>query len=73
MTVRVMTRICPQQPREMGEDVIVLTAGSEGKLLRPNLIKIPSPKNERETLSSQFGSVWGTEASQQDVFDSESR
>ena len=73
MAIRVVARIRPQQESELGKDVIVSTGSNNDASSRPNLVKIPNPKNEAETFSFQFNSVYGFEASQQDVFYHESQ
>lgn len=38
---------------------------------RDNLVRIPNPKNEAEEYSFQFNGVYGSEATQQELFDAE--
>jgi hypothetical protein len=63
MSVRVVARIRPLLKSELDKDTIVTSDGS--------VVKIPNPKNAGEEYSFQFNSVYGSEASQQDLFDAE--
>ena len=70
MPVRVVARIRPQQNHEPSRDVIVSAHGNtDGS--RPSVVKIPNPKNEAESYSFQFGSVYDETATQQDLYDNE--
>ena len=73
MSVRIVARVRPQQKNEFGKDVIVSTHHSShvDASERPNVVKIPNPKNEGESFAFQFSSVYDSFASQQDVFDKE--
>ncbi|RMD42332.1 hypothetical protein DV735_g2756, partial [Chaetothyriales sp. CBS 134920] len=69
MSVRVVARIRPLLKSENEIDQIVHTAeGADGKT---SIVKIPNPKNAAEEYSFQFGSVYGQESTQQELFDAE--
>ena len=70
MSVRVVARIRPLLKSESEVDVIVRAAGADEKA-RPNVVKVPNPKNFSEEFSFQFNSVYGEDATQQEVFDAE--
>lgn len=71
MAIRVVARVRPQQQKELDEDVIVSTAGSSDDSPHPTEIKIPNPRNEKETFTFQFSSVYNDLATQQQLFDNE--
>lgn len=73
MAIRVVARIRPQQESEFKEGTIVTTGSDENATTQPNLIHLPNPRNQGEAHSFQLNSVYGAEATQQDVFDHESR
>ena len=64
MSVRVVARIRPLLKSELDKDTIVSADDS-------SVIKIPNPKNEGEQYSFQFNSVYGSEATQQALFEGE--
>lgn len=64
MSVKVVARIRPLLKAELDKDTIVTADGP--------VVRIPNPKNENEDFSFQFNSVYGSDATQQDLFDSES-
>jgi hypothetical protein len=70
MSVRVVARIRPLLKTENEIDTIVRTSGADEKA-RPNVVKVPNPKNFSEEFSFQFNSVYGEEATQQEIFDAE--
>lgn len=70
MSVRVVARIRPLLPKELDKDIIVRAASSEDGM-PPNVVKIPSPKNEAEIFSFAFNSVYGQETSQEELFNAE--
>lgn len=74
MSVRVVARIRPLLKAELGKDVIV-TAESAGSEIdsSPTVVRIPNPKNESESYTFQFNSVYEQEASQQQIFENEGR
>lgn len=70
MSVRVVARIRPLLEKEVDKDVIVTTNSTDdGKT--PNIVKIPSPKNEAEEFSFTFNSVYDQPTSQEQLFTSE--
>ncbi|OMP81507.1 Kinesin-like protein KIF22 [Diplodia seriata] len=72
MSVRVLARIRPLLKDELDKDTIVTaesTTGDENSL--PNVIRIPNPKNEAESFSFQFQSVYDRATTQQELFDRE--
>lgn len=71
MTIRVVARIRPQQPNELGKDVIVTTAGHGESSAQPALVKIPNPKNSSELFTFQFSSVYNEASTQQQIFENE--
>ena len=71
MAIRVVARIRPQQQNELDKDVIVSTAGNTDDSHHPTEIQIPNPRNERETFTFQFSSVYNYLATQQQLFDNE--
>jgi hypothetical protein len=79
MAIRVVARIRPQQASELDKDVIVTAAGASSdsglpsSAAPPTLVKIPSPKNENESFTFQFSSVYDQYATQQAIFDNEGR
>lgn len=74
MSVRVVARIRPLLKQEIDKDTIVTVDTPEGdKVANPTVVRIPNPKNESESFSFQFNSVYGQDATQQQIFDSEGR
>ncbi|KAF2237278.1 kinesin-domain-containing protein [Viridothelium virens] len=72
MSVRVVARIRPLLKLEQEKDVIVTTSGSgEESPASPTVVRIPNPKNEAESFSFQFNSVYDQESTQQSIFDNE--
>ena len=69
MAIRVVARIRPQQQNEL--DVIVSTASSNDDSSHPNQVKIPNPRNEGETFTFQFNTVYDHFTTQQQLFDNE--
>jgi len=70
MSVRVVARIRPLLKSENEVDAIVRTAGADENS-RPNVVKVPNPKNFAEQFSFQFNSVYGEDTTQQEIFDAE--
>lgn len=70
MSVRVVARIRPLLKTEHAVDTIVRTSGADEKA-RPNVVKVPNPKNFSEEFSFQFNSVYDEDATQQEIFDAE--
>ena len=68
-----MARIRPLLAQELEKDTIVEAASASGALASPSIVRIPNPKNEAEAYSFQFNSVYDQEATQQTVFDDESK
>lgn len=69
MSVRVVARIRPLLKAEAEKDQILsIHDGSNNK---PQIVKIPNPKNFSEEYSFAFASVFNQDASQQDLFDAE--
>ncbi|MCJ1307748.1 hypothetical protein MMC25_001396 [Agyrium rufum] len=73
MSVRVVARIRPLLKNELDRDVVVsaIDAGGEKSDKTANVVRIPNPKNEGENFNFQFNSVYGSEATQQDLYESE--
>ncbi|EUC51335.1 hypothetical protein COCMIDRAFT_31470 [Bipolaris oryzae ATCC 44560] len=70
MSVRVVARIRPLLKQEVDKDTIVTAEKLEGETT-PAVVRIPSPKNEAESFSFQFSSVYEQDATQQQLFDAE--
>ena len=75
MSVRVVARIRPLLKAEIEKHVIVHAANAPGveSAETKTVVKIPNPKNEGESYSFQFNSVYGQEATQAQLFDNESK
>jgi hypothetical protein len=74
MSVRVVARIRPLLKHELDKDSIVTAESTdENTKDRPTIVRIPNPKTDSESFSFQFSSVYEQEATQQELFDSESR
>ena len=75
MSVRVVARIRPLLKHELDKDSIVTAESTtdENTKDRPTVIRIPNPKTDSESFSFQFSSVYEQEATQQELFDAESR
>lgn len=58
--VRIVARIRPLLPHEHEKDIVVRAEG--------NSITIPNPKNEKETFSFPFHSIYDMESNQAAVF-----
>ena len=72
MSVRVVARIRPCLKNELDKDTIVTAESAEGDSpANPTIIRIPSPKNDAESFSFQFSSVYEQHATQQQLFDGE--
>ncbi|KAF2271669.1 kinesin-domain-containing protein [Westerdykella ornata] len=71
MSVRVVARIRPLLKHELDKDTIVTTEAPDDKSATPTVVRIPNPKNESESFSFQFNAVYGQDATQQQIFDSE--
>jgi hypothetical protein len=72
MSVRVVARIRPLLKPERQQDIIVTTVPSE-KDDKQATVRIPNPKNEAELYTFQFHSVYGQQATQQELFEAEGR
>jgi hypothetical protein len=57
--------------QELDKDTIVTVDTPEDPTANPTTVRIPNPKNESESFSFQFNSVYGQDATQQQIFDSE--
>ena len=72
MSVRVIARIRPLLKAELDKDTIVSAISTDPDSSHPpTIVRIPNPKNECEDFSFQFNSVYGQDATQQDIFDGE--
>jgi hypothetical protein len=71
MSVRVVARIRPLLKNEREQDTIVSAEAIDGASV-PAIVRIPSPKNDAESFSFQFSSVYEQDATQQQLFDAES-
>lgn len=71
MSVRVVARIRPLLKQELDKDTIVTAETLEGESTA-TVVRLPSPKNDAESFSFQFSSVYEQDATQQQLFDAES-
>lgn len=72
MSVRVIARIRPLLKAEVDKNTIVSAISTDSESSAPpTVVRIPNPKNESEDFSFQFNSVYGQDATQQDIFDGE--
>jgi hypothetical protein len=73
MSVRVVARIRPLLKAEIEKDIIVHAAHTPGaeSTDTKTVVKIPNPKNEGESYSFTFNSVYPQDATQAQVFDNE--
>jgi hypothetical protein len=72
MSVRVVARIRPLLKQELDKDTIVMAEILDGEST-PSVVRIPSSRSDAESFSFQFSSVYEQEATQQQLFDAESR
>jgi hypothetical protein len=71
-SVRVVARIRPLLKNEIDKDTIVAAESPDGEEnSNPTIVRIPNPKNDAESFSFQFNSVYEQEATQQQLFESE--
>lgn len=74
MSVRVVARIRPLLKHELDKDTIVTAESSTSdENSSPTIVRLPNPKKDAESFSFQFSSVYEQEATQQQLFDAESR
>ena len=72
MSVRVVARIRPLLKSELDKDTIVSAVNTGNQTSStPTVVRIPNPKNENEDFSFQFNSVYGQDATQQEIFEHE--
>lgn len=73
MSVRVVARIRPLLKAEIEKDVIVTAATSQtaSSTTKPQVLRIPNPKNDAELYSFQFNSVYEQATTQQELFENE--
>ncbi|KIW05537.1 uncharacterized protein PV09_03417 [Verruconis gallopava] len=73
MSVRVVARIRPLLKGELEKDVIVTASHGQtaSASSRPQVVRIPNPKNDAEQYSFQFNSVYEQGTTQQELFDGE--
>ena len=67
--IRVVARVRPQHKNELEKDVIVSTANNDSGAT----VKIPNPKKESETYAFQFGGAYDQTATQQEIYEHESK
>ncbi|KAH8727946.1 P-loop containing nucleoside triphosphate hydrolase protein [Phaeosphaeriaceae sp. PMI808] len=70
MSVRVVARIRPLLKHELDKDTIVTAENADGES-NATIVRLPSPKNDAESFSFQFSSVYEQDATQQQLFDAE--
>ena len=71
-SVRVVARIRPLLKHELDKDTIVTAEASQGdSTATPSIIRVPNPKNDNESYSFQFSSVYDQETTQQQLFEGE--
>lgn len=75
MSVRVIVRVRPLLRSENEKDTIVkaIQDGDAASSAKPCVIKLPNPKNLSEDFTFRFNSVYGQQATQQELFDAESK
>ncbi|KAI9776761.1 MAG: hypothetical protein M1839_009405 [Geoglossum umbratile] len=73
MSVRVVARIRPLLSAELERDIVVqgVSPSDSDSNGDTNTIRIPNPRNEGEDFSFQFNSVYGMQATQEDIFQNE--
>jgi len=72
MSVRVVARIRPLLKAEIQKDVIVDAPNVAGEVQEnKSTVRIPNPKNDSESFTFQFSSVYGQEATQAQIYDNE--
>ena len=72
MSVRVVARVRPLLKLEQEKDCIVTASPSGAEYpASPTVVRIPNPKNEAESFSFQFNSVYDQDATQQTIFENE--
>ena len=67
MSVKVVARLRPLLKAELDKDVIVEASTGADR----SMVKIPNPRNEAESYTFQFNSVYDSTATQQQIFDEE--
>lgn len=75
MSVKVIARVRPLLNAELDKDVVVQPEkSSDAKTSKQpnNIIRIPNPKNDAESFTFRFNSVYDRDATQQDIFENES-
>ncbi|KAF2195240.1 kinesin family protein-like protein [Zopfia rhizophila CBS 207.26] len=71
-SVRVVARIRPLLKQELDKDTIVTTESTDGENTgNSTVVRIPNPKNDAESFSFQFNSVYEQHTTQQQIFDNE--
>ena len=73
MSVRVVARIRPLLKDELDKDVVVKADPADSSSSIPQIVRIPNPKNQIETFSFQFNSVYGQDSTQQNLFENEGK
>lgn len=67
-----LARVRPLLKNELDKDTIVSAESATGdENSPPNVVRIPNPKNEAESFSFQFNSVYDRATTQQELFDRE--
>ncbi|KAI9882254.1 MAG: hypothetical protein M1823_006000 [Watsoniomyces obsoletus] len=69
MSVRVVARIRPLLKGELEKDMIIRSESSDDG--SSNVVRIPNPKNHDEDFTFQFNEVYDSEATQEEIFQSE--
>ena len=67
--IRVVARVRPQHKNELEKDIIVSTAANDSGAT----VKIPNPKKESETYAFQFSGAYDQTATQQEIYEHESK
>ncbi|KAH7118839.1 P-loop containing nucleoside triphosphate hydrolase protein [Dendryphion nanum] len=71
-SVRVVARIRPLLKHELDKDTIVTAEAPSGdSTATPTILRVPNPKNDNESYSFQFSSVYDQETTQQQLFEGE--
>ena len=70
-SVRVVARIRPLLKHELGKDIVVSAESPTDDEPTKSIIRVPNPKNDIESYSFQFSSVYEESVSQSDLFEAE--
>lgn len=69
--LRVVARIRPPQHKDLDQDIIISTISNGFNASYPTDVKIPNPRNEKESFTFSFSSVYDHLKTQQELFENE--